>query len=137
MNIQETAGALRDKRVSPVELATAAISRITRLNPTLNAFIAVTADYALMRARQAEKELAAGHDRGPLHGIPIAVKDLFAMRGLPTTAGSKIFENLVPDFDCTVVERLEAAGAVILGKLNMHELAYGVTSANPHFGAVR
>jgi aspartyl-tRNA(Asn)/glutamyl-tRNA(Gln) amidotransferase subunit A len=137
MNIQETASALRDKRVSPVELTTAAISRITRLNPTLNAFIAVTADYALMRARQAEKELAAGHDRGPLHGIPIAVKDLFAMRGVPTTAGSKIFENLVPDFDCTVVERLEAAGAVILGKLNMHELAYGVTSANPHFGVVK
>jgi aspartyl-tRNA(Asn)/glutamyl-tRNA(Gln) amidotransferase subunit A len=137
MNIQETASALRDKRVSPVELTTAAISRINRLNPTLNAFIAITADYALKRARQAETELAAGHDRGPLHGIPIAVKDLFAMRGVPTTSGSKIFENLVPDFDCTVVERLEAAGAVILGKLNMHELAYGVTSANPHFGVVK
>ena len=91
----------------------------------------------MMRARQAETELAAGRDRGPLHGIPIAVKDLFAMRGVRTTAGSKIFENLVPDFNSAVVERLEAAGAVILGKLNMHELAYGISSANPHYGAVR
>jgi aspartyl-tRNA(Asn)/glutamyl-tRNA(Gln) amidotransferase subunit A len=137
VTIREAADAIRNKRVSPVELATAAISRIGRLDPTLRAFITVTADYALMRARQAETELAGGRDRGPLHGIPIAVKDLFAMRGVRTTAGSRIFENDVPDFDSTVVERLEAAGAVILGKLNMHELAYGVTSANPHFGIVR
>jgi aspartyl-tRNA(Asn)/glutamyl-tRNA(Gln) amidotransferase subunit A len=137
VTIQEAADAIRDKRVSPVELAVAAISRIDRLNSTLCAFITVTAEYALMRARQAEAELATGLVRGPLHGIPIAVKDLFAMRGVANTAGSKIFENFVPDFNSTVVERLEAAGAVILGKLNMHELAYGVTSANPHFGAVR
>jgi aspartyl-tRNA(Asn)/glutamyl-tRNA(Gln) amidotransferase subunit A len=137
VTIREAADAIRDKRVSPVELATAAISRIGRLDPTLRAFITVTADYAMMRARQAETELAGGRDRGPLHGIPIAVKDLFAMRGVCTTAGSRIFENDIPDFDSTVVERLEAAGAVILGKLNMHELAYGVTSANPHFGIVR
>ena len=137
MTIREAAIALRDNQISPVELAAAAISRIDRLDSTLRAFITVTADYALVRARQAEAELAAGRDRGPLHGIPIAVKDLFAMRGVRTTAGSKIFENLVPDFNSTVVEKLEAAGAVILGKLNMHELAYGVTSNNPHFGAVR
>jgi aspartyl-tRNA(Asn)/glutamyl-tRNA(Gln) amidotransferase subunit A len=137
VTIREAANALREKTVSPVELTTAAIARIDRLNGKLCAFITVTAEYALMRARQAEAELAAGRDRGPLHGIPIAVKDLFAMRGVRTTSGSKIFENLVPDFNSTVVERLEAAGAVILGKLNMHELAYGVTSTNPHFGAVR
>lgn len=137
MTISEAAVALREKRISPVELTNAAISRIDRLNSTLCAFITVTAEYALMRARQAETELSVGRDRGPLHGIPIAVKDLFAMRGVRTTAGSKIFENLVSDFNSTVVERLEAAGAVILGKLNMHELAYGVTSANPHFGMVR
>jgi aspartyl-tRNA(Asn)/glutamyl-tRNA(Gln) amidotransferase subunit A len=137
VTIREAADAIRDKRVSPVELAGAAISRIGRLDSTLRAFITVTADYAMTRARQAETELAVGHDRGPLHGIPIAVKDLFAMRGVRTTAGSRIFENNVPDFDSAVVERLEAAGAVILGKLNMHELAYGVTSANPHFGIVR
>jgi aspartyl-tRNA(Asn)/glutamyl-tRNA(Gln) amidotransferase subunit A len=137
VTIGEAASAVRDKRVSPVELVTAAISRIGRLDSTLRAFITVTADYAMMRASQAETELAGGRDRGPLHGIPIAVKDLFAMRGVRTTAGSRIFENYVPEFNSTVVERLEAAGAVILGKLNMHELAYGVTSANPHFGVVR
>lgn len=137
MTIREAAHALREKRVSPVELTATAIARIDRLNSSLCAFITVTADYALMRARQAETELNAGRDRGPLHGIPIAVKDLFAMRGVRTTAGSKVFENLVPDFNSTVVERLEAAGAVILGKLNMHELAYGISSANPHYGAVR
>jgi aspartyl-tRNA(Asn)/glutamyl-tRNA(Gln) amidotransferase subunit A len=137
VTIREAANALREKRVSPVELASAAISRIDRLNAKLRAFITVTAEYAMMRARQAETELANGRDRGPLHGIPIAVKDLFAMRGVRTTSGSKIFENLVSDFNSTVVERLEAAGAVILGKANMHELAYGVTSTNPHFGTVR
>ncbi len=137
MTIREAAGAFREKRVSPVELTSSAIARIDRLNPSLRAFITITADYALMRARQAETELASGRDRGPLHGVPIAVKDLFAMRGVKTTAGSKIFENQVHDFNSTVVERLENAGAVILGKLNMHELAYGISSANPHFGAVR
>jgi aspartyl-tRNA(Asn)/glutamyl-tRNA(Gln) amidotransferase subunit A len=137
VTIREAANALREKRVSPVELAGAAISRIERLNSKLHAFITVTAEYAMIRARQAESELASGRDRGPLHGIPIAVKDLFAMRGVRTTSGSKVFENLVSDFNSTVVERLEAAGAVILGKLNMHELAYGVTSDNPHFGSVR
>jgi aspartyl-tRNA(Asn)/glutamyl-tRNA(Gln) amidotransferase subunit A len=136
VTIREAGDALRDKRVSPVELTRTAISRIDRLNSSLHAFITVTADYALMRANQAETELAAGRDRGPLHGIPIAVKDLFAMRGVRTTSGSKIFENLVPDFNAAVVERLEAAGAIILGKL-MHELAYGISSANPHFGAVK
>lgn len=136
MTIREAANALREKRVSPVELTGAAISRIERLNSKLHAFITVTAEYAMTRARQAEAELAGGRDRGPLHGIPIAVKDLFAMRGVRTTSGSKVFENLVSDFNSTVVERLEAAGAVILGKLNMHELAYGVTSDNPHFGTV-
>jgi aspartyl-tRNA(Asn)/glutamyl-tRNA(Gln) amidotransferase subunit A len=137
VTIREAANALREKRVSPVELTSSALARIERLNPTLRAFITVTADYALMRARQAETEFASGQDRGPLHGIPIAVKDLFSMRGVRNTAGSKIFENLVPDIHSTVVERLEAAGAVILGKLNMHELAYGISSANPHYGAVR
>jgi aspartyl-tRNA(Asn)/glutamyl-tRNA(Gln) amidotransferase subunit A len=137
VTIREAARALREKRVSPVELTAKALARIDRLNSSLAAFITITADYATMRARQAETELGAGRDRGPLHGIPIAVKDLFAMRGVRTTGGSKIFENLVHDFDSAVVERLEAAGAVILGKLNMHELAYGISSANPHFGAVR
>ncbi len=120
-----------------MELTATALARLERLNPTLHAFITITADYAITRARQAESELGAGRDRGPLHGIPIAIKDLFHMRGVRTTSGSKIFENLTPDYDSAVVERLEAAGAVIVGKLNMHELAYGISSANPHYGAVR
>jgi aspartyl-tRNA(Asn)/glutamyl-tRNA(Gln) amidotransferase subunit A len=78
-----------------------------------------------------------GNDRGPFHGIPVALKDLFATKGVRTTAGSKVYENFVPEINATVVEKLLAAGAVLLGKLNMHELAYGITSANPHFGAVR
>jgi aspartyl-tRNA(Asn)/glutamyl-tRNA(Gln) amidotransferase subunit A len=137
VTIVEAAEALRRHRISSAELTTAAIERIGRLDSTLHAFITVTAETALRRARLADSELASGRDRGPLHGIPIAVKDLFLTRGVRTTSGSKLFENYVPDRDAAVVERLEAAGAVLLGKLNMHELAYGVTSDNPHFGAVR
>jgi aspartyl-tRNA(Asn)/glutamyl-tRNA(Gln) amidotransferase subunit A len=137
VTIREAAEALRHRRFSAVELTTAALGRIERLNPVLNAFITVTAEQALNQARQTDADLAAGRDRGPLHGIPIAVKDLFYTRGIRTTAGSPIYRNLVPDYDAFAVSRLEAAGAVMLGKLNMHELAYGITSANPHFGAVR
>ena len=137
MTLREAAEALRARRRSSVELTTAALARIDRLNPTWKVFITVTAEQALNQARQADAELAAGRDRGPLDGIPIAVKDLFATRGVRTTAGSPIYQNSVPDHDAAVVARLEAAGAVMLGKLNMHELAYGITSANPHFGAVR
>lgn len=137
MTIREAANAIRTKQISPVELTARAIARIDRLNPQLRAFITIAADHAKMRARVVENELASGLDRGPLHGIPIAVKDLFHMRGLRTTSGSKIFENFVADHNATVVDRLEAAGAVILGKLNMHELAYGISSENPYYGAVR
>lgn len=136
MTIREAASALRARRVSPVDLTSTALARVERNQP-LNAFITVLSDRAMERARQAESELNAGKDRGPLHGIPIAIKDLFAMRGVRNTSGSKVFENLVSDFNSTVVDRLEAAGAVILGKLNMHELAYGTSSDNPYFGAVR
>ncbi len=137
MTIREAAEGLRARRFSAVELANAAISRIDRHNPTLRAFITVTAEQALARARQADREFTIGEDRGPLHGIPIALKDLFATKGVRTTAGSKVYENFVPKIDSTVVDKLLTAGAVLLGKLNMHELAYGITSANPHFGAVR
>lgn len=137
MTIREAGRALRDRRVSSVELTAQALRRIELLNPKLNAFLTVTAEQALDRARQADTDLATGTDRGPLHGIPIAHKDLFLTRGVRTTGGSKIYENFVPDHDAAVVERLDAAGAVSLGKLNMHELAFGITSNNPHFGAVR
>lgn len=137
MTITEAASKLRSRRLSSLELTTAAVARIERTNPSLNAFITITAERALDQARQADTELAAGRDCGPLHGIPIAVKDLFLTRGIRTTGGSRLYENFVPGHDAAVVERLEAAGAVMLGKLNMHELAYGITSANPHFGPVR
>jgi aspartyl-tRNA(Asn)/glutamyl-tRNA(Gln) amidotransferase subunit A len=137
VTIREAAEALRTRRVSAVELAAAAAARIGRLNSKLNAFITVTAEQAVEEARQADAELAAGRDRGPLHGIPVAVKDLFATRGVRTTGGSKVYADFVPAIDAAVVERLRAAGAVMLGKLNMHEMAYGITSANPHYGPVR
>lgn len=137
MTIQEAGRALRDRRATAVELTSAALARIERLNPTLRAFITVTSDYALQRARQADAELAAGRDRGPLHGLPVAVKDLFEMRGVRTTNGSQVFENFFPTENAAVVDKLESAGAVIVGKLNQHELAYGITSSNPHYGAVR
>ncbi len=137
MTIVEAAAGLRARQFSAVELVTAAISRIDLFNPVLRAFITLTIEQAVEQARQADRELAMGHDRGPLHGIPVALKDLFATKGVRTTAGSKVYENWVPQINATVVEKLLAAGAVLLGKLNMHELAYGITSANPHFGAVR
>jgi aspartyl-tRNA(Asn)/glutamyl-tRNA(Gln) amidotransferase subunit A len=137
MTIQEAAARLRARKFSSVELTRAALASIERLNPELNAFLTVTADSALARARQADEELARGSDLGPLHGIPVALKDVFCTRGVRTTCASKLFENYVPDHDAAVVERLAAAGVVFTGKTNMHECAYGVTSNNPHFGAVR
>ena len=137
MTIREAAEALRQRRFSALELTTNTLARIERFNPSLRAYLTVTGEQALQQARQADAELASGKDRGPLQGIPIAVKDLFYTRGVHTSGGSPIYRNFVPDYDAFVVTRLQNAGAVMLGKLNMHELAYGITSANPHFGAVR
>jgi aspartyl-tRNA(Asn)/glutamyl-tRNA(Gln) amidotransferase subunit A len=137
MTLLEAAAAVRARRVSAVELATQSLDRIQALEPRLNSFITVTAEAALASARQADQRLASGAAPGPLHGIPIALKDLFLTRGVRTTCGSKIYADFIPDYDAAVVERLEAAGAIVMGKLNMHELAYGITSANPHYGPVR
>ncbi len=137
MTIQEAAAALRARKVSSVELTTAALARIRALNPKLNAIQTLTEEPALESARQADLELAKGIDFGPLHGIPIAVKDVFETHGVRTTCGSKLFADFVPDRDAAVVEKLDEAGAVLLGKTGMHELAFGITSNNPHFGAVR
>jgi aspartyl-tRNA(Asn)/glutamyl-tRNA(Gln) amidotransferase subunit A len=112
------------------------LDRIERFNGTLNAYITVTADQALAQAHKADKELAYGADRGPLHGIPVAVKDLFATKGIRTTCGSKLFEDWIPDHDADAVTRLYAAGCVLLGKTGLHELAFGTTSINPFFGAI-
>ncbi|HTM47373.1 MAG TPA: amidase [Bryobacteraceae bacterium] len=137
MTIQEAAHALRAGKVSSVELTTDAFARIGKLNSKLNAFLTVLEETALDSARQADQELRKKVDLGPLHGIPVAVKDVFETDGVRTTCGSKLFTNFVPDRDAAVVEKLEAAGAVLIGKTGMHELAYGVTSNNPHFGPVR
>jgi aspartyl-tRNA(Asn)/glutamyl-tRNA(Gln) amidotransferase subunit A len=122
--------------LSPVELTRACLDRIAAMDGSINAFITVLEESALAEARQAEQEIRGGHYRGPLHGIPIAHKDLFYTRGVRTTAGSKILADFAPDFDGTVVDRLRTAGTVLLGKLNMHELAAGGTSDNPHYGPV-
>jgi aspartyl-tRNA(Asn)/glutamyl-tRNA(Gln) amidotransferase subunit A len=135
VTITEAARALRERRVTSRELTRSALDRIGRVNPALNAFLSLLPERAAGRAAQADRELTSGVDRGPLHGIPIAIKDLFAVRGVRLTGGSRIHDE-VPACDAAVVEKLEAAGAIILGTLNLHELAYGVTSENPHFGAV-
>ena len=127
---------LRRKTVSPVELVRAFISRIERFNPQLNAFITVTAEQALQQAREAEAEIQRGRWRGPLHGMPLALKDLIDTAGIRTTAASAVFKDRIPTEDAEVVRRLKAAGAVLLGKLNLHEFAYGGTSVPSYFGAV-
>ncbi len=136
-SIQAIAAALRARQVSCVELITERLRLIREFDSQVNAFLTLTAGAALEAARVADAELAAGQDRGPLHGIPIAHKDLFATRGVRTTGGSLIYKDWVPDYDAAVVSQLALAGCISLGKLNLHELAYGVTSQNEHFGGVR
>jgi len=136
LTLEGAAALVRERRVSPAELTDACLARIEAVEPLLNAFVTVTADIARAQAREAGDEIAAGRYRGPLHGIPVAVKDLFATKGVRTTAGSRILADWIPDEDATVVRHLREAGAVLLGKLGMHEFAYGVSSVNPHFGDV-
>jgi aspartyl-tRNA(Asn)/glutamyl-tRNA(Gln) amidotransferase subunit A len=128
---------IRKRKISPVELTEFFLERISRFNRSLNAFITVTGEFARKQARQAEREIAGGKYRGPLHGIPVTLKDLFYTAGIRTTAGSKILRNFIPRENAFVVDRLFKAGAILLGKTNLHEFAYGVTSINPHFGPVR
>ncbi len=136
LDLAEASRGVRDRSLSPVELTRACLKRIERHNPRLNAFITITAARALAEARAAEKEIAKGHWRGPLHGIPIALKDNIDTAGVRTTAASAVFADRVPAEDAEVVSRLKAAGAVFLGKLNMHEFALGTTAAISHFGPV-
>ena len=137
LSVSDLAQAYRSRNLSPVEVTTALLARIERLNPSLNAFLTITAEAAFADARRAEEEILRGDARGPLHGVPVSVKDLFFTEGITTTGGSPIYRNYKPSFDATVVSRLRAAGAVILGKTNLHELAYGVTNENTTFGACR
>jgi len=135
-DLQGLAAALRARKVSSRELVKQSLREIERLDSKLNAFITVTGEAALAEAAARDEELARGIDRGPLHGIPIAHKDLMRTKGVRTTAGSKIFADYLPRFDAAIVAKLREAGAVSLGKTGLHELAYGITSNNPHFSAI-
>ncbi len=135
--LQEASEQVRKGAISPIELTRVCLERIERLNRQLNAFITVMADQALAQARELEKERRAGKWRGPLHGIPIGLKDLIDTAGVKTTCASAVFADRVPADDAEVVRRLKRAGAVIIGKQNMHEFAYGGTSAVSYYGAVR
>ncbi len=136
LTIKRASELLRSKAASPVELTRACLARMEKYQPLLNAFITVTPEQALAEARDAEAELHRGKWRGPLHGIPIALKDNIDTAGVRTTGASELFKDRIPSEDAEVVRRLKAAGAVFLGKLNLHEFAYGGTSAVTYFGPV-
>src|SRR5689334_1299718 len=119
---------IRERKLSPVELVQACLDRIDRYDPVLRAYITVCADQALAQARQAEQEILGGNYRGPLHGLPFGAKDQLCTRGIRTTLGSRIMANHVPDFDATVITRLRVAGAVLIGKENLHEFGKGGTN---------
>ena len=132
--INEVAQLVESGQLSPVELTKAHLDRIEATDTSLNSFITLLADRALEQASVAEEEITGGAYRGPLHGIPIGLKDLYYTRNIRTTVGSRILRDFVPDYDAAVVERFDGAGAVLLGKLQMHEFALGATSVNPHDG---
>ncbi|HVX29793.1 MAG TPA: amidase [Nitrolancea sp.] len=134
-DLTATAARVAARDISPVELTLAALRAIDQLEPSLNAYITVLREDALATARRAESEIAAGTYRGPLHGIPLSVKDLFATKGIRTTAGSRALRDYVPDENAAVVDRLTAAGSIILGKTNMLEFAYA--SVHPDYGPTR
>lgn len=135
MTVREIGRVLRKRQISCTELIQQTLSEI-KTREKFNSFITITEDEALREAAERDNELARGVDRGPFHGVPIAYKDLFYTRGVRTTGGSLIFRDFVPEHDATVVHKLKAAGAISLGKTNLHELAYGITSKNPHYGFV-
>src|SRR3979411_1774658 len=142
-SIEEIGKLFRKRKLSPVEITKLMLARIERLNPKLNAYLTVTTELALAQAKKAESELLAprgrkGHrDRGPLHGIPISLKDNIYTKGIRTTAGSKILKDFVPLHDAEAWAKLQEAGAILVGKANLHEFAYGVTTNNPHYGPTR
>jgi aspartyl-tRNA(Asn)/glutamyl-tRNA(Gln) amidotransferase subunit A len=137
LDLSEASRAVQKKEVSPVELTQACLARIERFNPKLNAFITVTDTAALEEARKAEGEIARGEWKGPLHGIPLAVKDLIETAGVKTTAASAVLKDHVPTTDAEVIRRLRSAGAILLGKLNLHEFAYGGSGILGRVGPAR
>jgi aspartyl-tRNA(Asn)/glutamyl-tRNA(Gln) amidotransferase subunit A len=136
MTLNKASHLIRAKSVSSVDLTRACLARIQKLQPLLNAYISVTGDRALAEARRLDDELQQGKWRGPLHGVPIALKDNIDTAGVRTTGASQLFKDRVPTEDAEVARRLKNAGAILLGKLNLHEFAYGGTSAVTYFGPV-
>jgi aspartyl-tRNA(Asn)/glutamyl-tRNA(Gln) amidotransferase subunit A len=136
LSIREVSEMIRRRVISPVDLTRASLQQIERLNPKLNAFITLTADQAMSQARAAETEVQRKKWRGPLHGIPVGIKDNIDTAGVRTTSASAVFKDRIPSMDSEVVRRLKTAGAVLLGKQNLHEVAFGTSSAVSYFGAV-
>src|SRR5271155_392750 len=137
LSLAEASARIRARSVTPQQLVEACLARIQIYNPKVNAFITVMRDYALKQAQELEAEQRAGKFRGPLHGVPIALKDNMDTAGVRTTAASAVFDERVPTEDAEVVRRLKAAGAILIGKANLHEFAFGGTSATSYFGPVR
>ena len=137
LSISQAADLIESRQLSPVELTRAHLERIERTEPTLNAFITLLSEEAMQSAESAEREIANGEYRGPLHGIPIGLKDLYYTKGVRTTVGTKILRDFVPGYDAAVTEKFADAGAILIGKLQMHEFALGATSVNPHDGPAR
>jgi len=135
VSIEELSHLLARREISPVELVALFLRRIEQHNPALNAYLTVTRARALDDAKISEKLLLRGRSRGPLEGIPIAIKDNLYTQSVRTTAGSKFLGDFIPNYDATAVARLRNAGAILLGKTNLHEFAYGITTENPHYGA--
>lgn len=135
-SLEEVSNLIRDQKISPVDVVDQCLERIEKLNPQVNAFITILADQARAQAIQAEKDIKAGNWRGPLHGVPIAFKDMYDTAGIKTTAAFQYFKDRVPQKDAAVVSKLKEAGAIIIGKTNLHTLAMGTTSNISFFGAV-
>jgi aspartyl-tRNA(Asn)/glutamyl-tRNA(Gln) amidotransferase subunit A len=125
---------IRKREISPVEVVKAHLARVEALEPALNSFITLLPEQAMEEARLAEQEIQSGRYRGPLHGIPVGLKDLFYVKGVRNTSGSKIFDHFIPNYDSTLASKLREGGALLLGKLNLHQFAYGPTGENPDYG---
>src|SRR2546422_4649361 len=137
LSLTEAAARIRARSVTPTQLAEACLARIATYNPKLNAFITVMREQAMVQARELDAEQRSGKLRSPLHGIPIALKDNIDTAGVRTTAASAVFDDRVPDVDAEVTRRLKTAGAILIGKTNLHEFAMGGTNATSYYGPVR
>lgn len=137
LDIDTVSKLYRTGELSPVEVVKSLLAHIENVNPVINAFITVLQDEAMQQAKAAEADFQSGHVKGPLHGIPVALKDLFYTKGIRTTMGSEIYQHFIPDHDATAVQALHQAGAIMMGKLNTHQFAYGPTGDRSFFGPVK